>query len=147
MGSDTGDGEKPRVPRRWVLKSLAASAVLWEPACGPPQSEASAVGTHSIAPGKALETPIQIENRLPGTREFALLRPAYAREVEGYANVTSASLGETIEIAVNVSQAQGVRWDLYRIGHYQGLGARLVSSGAPLDVVPQPEPSISPTTG
>ncbi|HYP76291.1 MAG TPA: N,N-dimethylformamidase beta subunit family domain-containing protein [Polyangiaceae bacterium] len=68
-------------------------------------------------------------------------------EVEGYASTTSAALGDTVEIAVNVSRAQGVRWDLYRIGYYQGLGARLVSSGAPLPVEPQPGPSVSPKTG
>lgn len=74
-------------------------------------------------------------------------RPAYDRQVEGYASTTSASAGETIEIAVNVSRAQGVRWDLYRIGFYQGLGARLIGSGARVDVAPQPEPSIDSQTG
>src|SRR6478735_8969591 len=147
MHSDSGDGDGPRVPRRLLLKSLAAGAAIWEPACGAPPLEAPAVGAHRIVPPKPIETPIRIENRLPGTRDFALQRPAEERQVEGYASATSAALGDTVEIAVNVSRAQGVRWDLYRIGYYQGLGARLVSSGAPLGVVPQPEPSISAKTG
>jgi len=109
--------------------------------------ETAAVGSHQIVPAKPIETPVRVENRLPGSSDFQLLRPAYGREVEGYASTTSAGLGETIEIAVNVSRAQRVRWDLYRIGYYQGLGARKVSSGAPLGVVPQPEPSLSPKTG
>lgn len=147
MGSDRGDGEKPRLARRLVLKSLAAGAALWQPACGAPPTEASAIGTHRIVPAKPIETPIRIENRLPGTRDFALQRPAYERQVEGYASTTSARLGDAVRIAVNVSRAQGVRWDLYRIGYYQGLGARLVSSGPAVQVGPQPEPSINPSTG
>jgi len=94
-----------------------------------------------------IETPTRIENRLPGSDSFALTNPARDREVEGYASTTSASVDDTVEIAVSVSRAQGVRWDLYRIGHYQGLGARLVSSGAAVNVVPQPEPSTAPSTG
>ncbi|HYP98544.1 MAG TPA: N,N-dimethylformamidase beta subunit family domain-containing protein [Polyangiaceae bacterium] len=147
MVSDTGDGGKPRVPRRLVLKSLATGAVLWEPACSAPPIEAPAVGTHQIVPPKLIETPIRIENRLPGTRDFSLQRPAYDRQVEGYASTTSASVGEMIAVAVNVSRSREVRWDLYRIGYYQGLGGRLVSSGDPVRVAPQPEPSISSVTG
>jgi sugar lactone lactonase YvrE len=147
MGSNRGDGEQPRLARRVVLKSLAAGAVLWEPACAAPPSETPALGSQGIAPASALEAPIRIENRLPGTSDFELRRPAQDGQIAGYASTTSAGLGETIDISLNVSRAQGVRWDLYRIGHYQGLGARLVGSGAPRMATPQPEPSISPSTG
>lgn len=147
MSSDTGDGEKPRFPRRWVLKSLAAGAVLWEPGCGSAPMEAPEVRKHQIVPAKAVETPIRIENRLSGSAEFKLRRPAREREVEGYASTTSAALGDSIDIHVSVSRAQGVRWDLYRIGHYQGLGARLISSGAAQRVEPQPDPDPNLDTG
>lgn len=147
MDSEAGDGGKPRVPRRLVLKSLAAGAALWEPGCGSPPSEASEVGRHRIVPAVPIETPIRIENRLPGTSDFELRRPARDREVEGYASTTSAGPGEAVEIRVNVSRPRDVRWGLYRIGHYQGLGARLVDAGASVRVVPQPEPTISAQTG
>src|SRR3954452_2268249 len=111
MDSDTGDGGRPRIARRLLLKSFAAGSVLWEPACGAPPLETAAVGSHQIVPAKPIETPVRVENRLPGSSDFQLLRPAYGREVEGYASTTSAGLGETIEIAVNVSRAQRVRWD------------------------------------
>jgi hypothetical protein len=135
------------VPRRWLLKSLATGAVLWQPACATGPQKTSAVGARPLADQKPVEPPIRTENRLPGSDSFALQKPARGREVEGYASTTSASAGDSVEIAVNVSRAQGVRWDLYRIGHYQGLGARRVSSGAAVLVVPQPEPSPSPRTG
>jgi hypothetical protein len=147
MTSDEGEGGNPRVPRRLVLKSLAAGAVLWEPACSAPPFEASAVGRHQIVPTNPIETQIRIENRLPGTSDFELQRPARDHEVEGYASTTSAGLGEAIEVFVNVSRAQGVRWEVYRIGHYQGLGARLVDAGAPVPVTPQPAPTLSTKTG
>lgn len=147
MESDEGDGREPRVARRLVLKTLATGAVLWEPGCSAPPSEAPALRGHQIIPGTAVETPIHVENRQPGTSDFQLQRPARGHEVEGYASTTSASLGETIEIRVNVSRAQGVRWDVYRVGHYQGLGARLVDAGTAVRVEPQPEPSVSRKTG
>lgn len=147
MRSNDGNGDEPRVPRRLLLKSLAAGAVLWEPACGDPPSETPAVGTHRIAPAKELETPIRVENRLEGSDAFALSKPSLQGEVEGYASTTSAGVGDTVEIFVNVSRAQGVRWELYRVGYYQGRGARLISSGAAVEVVPQPEPSVSEKTG
>ncbi|HEX2673337.1 MAG TPA: N,N-dimethylformamidase beta subunit family domain-containing protein, partial [Polyangiaceae bacterium] len=147
MTSDEGEGGKPRLPRRLILKSLAAGAVLWEPGCSAPPLEAPEVGRHQIVPTNPIETPIRIENRLPGSSDFELQRPARDHEVEGYASTTSAGLGETIEVRVNVSRAQGVRWDLYRVGHYQGLGARLVDAGASVPVTPQPEPTVSAKTG
>jgi sugar lactone lactonase YvrE len=147
MDSDAGDGGQPRVARRWVLKSLAAGAVLWEPGCGSPPLEAPEVGRHQVVPVKPVETPVHIENRLPGSSEFDLRRPARDHEVEGYASTTSAGLGETVEIRVNVSRSQGVRWELYRIGHYQGLGARLIDAGPKVQVAPQPEPTLSTRTG
>jgi len=130
-----------------MLKSLAAGAALWEPACGAPATDAPEVRRHRIVPPEPVESPIRIENRLPGSSDFKLQRPARDHEVEGYASTTSAGLGDTVEVRVNVSRAQNVRWDLYRIGHYQGLGARLISSGAPARVLPQPEPNLDSRTG
>jgi len=133
--------------RRLVLKSLAAGAALWQPGCGDPSMETPLAGSHSIAHAKPIQTPIQVENRLEGSSAFALQRPADDRQVEGYASTTSAIAGDAVKIFVNVIRAQRVRWDLYRIGYYQGVGGRLVSSGAAVHVKPQAEPSIKATTG
>jgi len=148
MTIDRGHGGTgPRVPRRLILKSLAAGVVLWEPACGAPPLDPATGRTHAIAAARPQESPIRIENRLPGSNTLDLQRPATNQEVEGYAKTTSASAGDVVEICVNVDHAQGVRWDLYRIGYYQGLGARLLASGEAVQVAPQPAPSVDPNTG
>lgn len=148
MGSDNGGKEEgPHVPRRLILKSLATGAVLWEPGCGAPPAESPRVQTHSVAAAEPLETPIRIENRRPGTTAYVLSRPAQANEVEGYASTTSASAGDSVDLCVNVTVAQAVRWDLYRIGYYRGLGGRLVDSGQRVRVSPQAMPTADPHTG
>lgn len=92
--------------------------------------------------------PVEIENQRPGTSTWALARPAVARQVEGYASRISMAAGETVDIHVNVDdQRHAVTWELYRVGYYAGLGARLMSKGGPVDVSPQPPCPVTPATG
>jgi sugar lactone lactonase YvrE len=131
-----------------LKSSLAAGSALLDNACtahGIARPK-SASGHPGSSPTLG-EPPIRAENRLPGTDAFALRRPALANEVEGYASLTSAVASDSVEIKVNVDRAQQVRWELYRIGHYQGLGARLIASGPAVAVSPQPPATVSPHTG
>ena len=133
-----------------LKSSLAAGSALLGTACGAAPIETAPpkpVRVHSGASPVPLETPIRVENRLPGTDAFALLRPALSNEVEGYASLTSAVASDSVEFKVNVNRAQNVRWDLYRIGYYQGLGARLILSGSATGVSPQPGATVNPHTG
>ncbi|HEX7477895.1 MAG TPA: N,N-dimethylformamidase beta subunit family domain-containing protein [Polyangiales bacterium] len=92
-------------------------------------------------------SPVELENRQPGTDDYALQQPASAHQIEGYASSSSAAPGRSAQLFVNVDKAQGVRWDLYRIGDYQGHGARLVASGKRTMVAPQPSCPVDPQTG
>ena len=151
--TEEGRGKKgePRIPRRVMLQSsLAAGSALLGNACGGPPigtAPVKLVQLHAGATPFPLETPIRVENRQLGTDAFALLRPAPGNEVEGYASLTSAAANEIVEIKVSVNRAQTVRWDLYRIGYYQGLGARLVTSGSTGPVSPQLGATVDPHTG
>jgi DNA-binding beta-propeller fold protein YncE len=148
MSEDDNGGRAAgaRVPRRLLLKTFATGSLLFEPACGQAALEADPeVRAHGVA--HAIESPITIENRLPGSDAYQLTKPALGGEVEGYASSTSVTAGDALQVFVNVSRAQGVRCDVYRIGHYQGLGARLVSVAVSVPVAPQPAPAILPTTG
>src|SRR4051812_12973835 len=140
MGKVTGRGRP--IPRRLALKSLAAGATIWAPGCGapPPEQTAAVIATHAVAAPRAIESPILLENRLPGDASFILRKPTLQREVEGYASAVSAVAGDRVDLCMSVDRAQGVRWDLYRIGYYQGLGARLVTSGVVHHVTPQEIP-------
>ena len=148
MNDNQGNrGAERRLPRRLLLKSLAAGAAIWEPACGAPPSGESAPVKHALAEPGVLESPIRIENRRPGDASFVLQKPALQREVEGYASAVSAIAGDGIDLLFSVDRAQGVRWDLFRIGYYQGLGARLVMSGVVAQVLPQAMPEVDPLSG
>ena len=69
------------------------------------------------------------ENLIPGTANWELANPAESREIEGYASRTSVNRGESIDLFVNTSAAT-YRVDVFRMGWYQGLGARAVFSSA-----------------
>jgi len=85
--------------------------------------------------------PIAAENALPGDSGWQLRQRAGAGVLEGYASATSVNHGEAIDVHLRASAAHTVRWRLYRMGWYGGAGGRLVASGGPVDVGPQPTPA------
>ncbi|HEY5373074.1 MAG TPA: hypothetical protein VIK01_05275, partial [Polyangiaceae bacterium] len=64
-GAGAGRG-KERIDRRSILKALAISTVLLD-GCSDREA-AVAVRQHGIGTAEAEESPIRIENRLPGDR-------------------------------------------------------------------------------
>jgi streptogramin lyase len=92
------------------------------------------------------DSPLALENREPGSDTFALVQPA-RDELAGYASTTSLAPGESVRIFVNVDHDQDVRWELYRVGYYQGHGARLLAKGDPVPVAVQPGCPLDGSTG
>ena len=90
--------------------------------------------------------PIATENARTGTRDWRLERPATAREIEGYACATSVNRGDAIRLFVNTA-APSFTLEVFRIGWYQGLGARRVFG--PIDVpgTVQVMPAMDAATG
>jgi len=83
-----------------------------------------------LPPGGA--NPIQQENQLPGTSGWQLLNAAsYVGnrfpDIEGYPIAQSATAGETLSFAVSTN-SQSFTADVYRLGWYGGVGARLIAS-------------------
>src|SRR3954452_23037321 len=74
------------------------------------------------------ESPLVIENRLPGTDEWRLTKVAddVDQQIKGYASATSVNIGQRIDFFVTVHPVQGYSIDIYRFGYYQGRGGRLV---------------------
>ncbi len=79
------------------------------------------------------------ENKKIGTSSWELSNPAVGREIEGYASRTSINRGETIELFVN-TEAPQFRLEVFRMGWYQGLGARRVFGPITIDGVVQDTP-------
>jgi sugar lactone lactonase YvrE len=90
---------------------------------------------------------IQEENTLPGTTTYELVEPANDHELEAYTSAVSAMAGDTLEVRVNVSVDSEVSWALFRLGYYQGLGAREVAHGEQVHVEPQPDCPVDSQTG
>jgi hypothetical protein len=126
--------------RRLLLLGVAALALLtyasWSCSKSTQTRRAGTQDTSSIAR----------ENMLRGVAHENPDRPA-GDEVSGYSSVASAAPDTTIRLFVNVNHEQNVRWDLYRVGYYDGLGTRLVAHGDPTRVSVQPACPIAPDTG
>ncbi len=95
--------------------------------------------------------PIVTENQLPGTPESVWLVPEGQADtnLEGFTTDISVDVGQTISFKVTDTTLDPYEIDIYRIGYYQGNGARLV------DTIPssqalrqnQPAPIYNSSTG
>ncbi len=83
--------------------------------------------------------PIVAENELPGTPESVWDVPDPSSNIEGFAVQFSVDVGQTVQFKVN-TDASAYHLDIYRIGYYQGDGARLVTTVEPSAALPQDQP-------
>ncbi|MDB5349306.1 MAG: hypothetical protein JWN86_553, partial [Planctomycetota bacterium] len=86
--------------------------------------------------------PIVAENLLPGTpaSQWTLSRDGDT-SIQGFATDISVNRGNTIGFKINDTSLAKYHIDLYRIGYYQGNGARLVTSIPSSQVVPKVQPA------
>ncbi|MFN8639684.1 MAG: DUF6605 domain-containing protein [Dehalococcoidia bacterium] len=97
--------------------------------------------------------PIVIENQQPGSTAWQLFQGSFrqaddrAKQVKGYASLTSVLAGQSLTFYVTVNPAQNVSLDFYRMGWYGGAGGRLMQHVGPLTGRVQPACPIDATTG
>src|SRR5438309_5481367 len=105
----------------------------------------------SAGPVAAQSNPSVIGNQQPGTSQwripFGSAAPDGGGQIKGYASATSVNKGQNITFNVSVNPAQTYTIDVYRLGWYQGLGARLMQHIGPLSGVQQPTCPTDATTG
>lgn len=97
---------------------------------------------------------IQQENQLPGTTSWQLTNPTpenytnptYDKGIQGYASVTSSQAGNTVNFSVSTT-ASSFNADIYRLGWYQGNGARLMRSIVNIPGKSYPVPAPDSQTG
>ena len=96
---------------------------------------------------------IRLENEKPGTSDWQLTYvrldqsgPAGTRSpgIEGYCSRQSVAAGEPIEFFVSAEPACQFTIEIFRMGYYGGLGARLMQTLGPLDGKPQAVPPVGP---
>jgi hypothetical protein len=91
--------------------------------------------------------PIVLENAKAGTADWSANgNPALGGEIEGYASATSVNKGGSISLFVSTAEPT-FTLQVFRLGWYGGLGARLVRSAVTLPGVKQPTPTPDPATG
>lgn len=88
-------------------------------------AEAAIDGSDARGDSARPPNPVSDENDLPGAVDWALTSPATQREIEGYPSSPSVAPGQPIQIFVNTASAR-YSVAVYRLGWYQGKGARLV---------------------
>ena len=112
---------------------------------------AGTVATSAMAGGApTASSAIAAENRKPGTLDWQL---TYARFdsgakyrsslIEGYATKTSVRPGQSVGFCLSVQKPGPVHIDIYRMGHYQGLGGRHMARLGPFEAKPQATPPVA----
>jgi hypothetical protein len=98
--------------------------------------------------------PIQLENQLPGTPDWQIVKQppvdttnhTHDKGIEGYTSQTSVMVGSTINFAVS-TVTSSFNADIYRLGWYQGIGARLMQSITNIPGKSYPVPTPQAKTG
>lgn len=90
--------------------------------------------------------PIVAENTCAGAsswRQTLPLGPSNA--IEAFAAPSSVNIGQTVRLYVSTT-ARTYSFSIYRVGWYQGLGARLLYSSPLIHGIAQPAPTVDPVT-
>ncbi len=105
-------------------------------------SSLGAAAIDAAAPGAPTAEWVRRENVRPGDGTWLRGVAAPAGELEGYANATSINLGGAITFFVSTTSPT-YSISVFRMGYYQGLGARLIETRPNLAgfarAIPQPD--------
>ncbi len=104
------------------------------------------VRTDAPRPVPVTGNPIAAENRKPGTESWKIAdKDITGGQLQGYASRTSVQPHGHITLYIT-SNYPAYNVDVYRMGWYDGDGARLIYSRHGLSGVKQPEPTVDPVT-
>jgi hypothetical protein len=97
-------------------------------------------GPYALAAG-CTGNAIVCENQLPGTDSSVWdITGAGDPSIQGFATDISVNVGTTVSFKINAT-ASSYTIDIYRMGYYQGNGARKVTSVLPSATLPQSQPA------
>ena len=89
----------------------------------------------------AQSNPIVVENAKPGNPPSQWdINGSGDSSIQGFATDISVNRGGTIRFKIK-TDATSYRLDIYRLGYYNGLGARLVATVTPSVALPQSQPN------
>lgn len=91
-----------------------------------------------LAPGSLYSNAIKAQNALPGTSSWRITGPQTPGQIEGFADSTYASIGQSVPIYVS-TVSSSFHIIAYRMGWYQGLLGRRIWSSLKIRGVLQPK--------
>ena len=98
--------------------------------------------------GVIAQNPIVTENALAGTPATQWdISGSGDPTIQGFATDMSVNKGQTISFKINVAGAASYSINIYRLGYYQGNGARLIANLGSFTGVVQPPPNSDLNTG
>ena len=111
-------------------------------------SQATTTASPNLLAAAATSTnPIVLENQKQGTPQSVWdIDGAGSSNIEGFATDISVNIGNTIDFKINTNSSN-YRIEVYRLGYYGGMGARLVDTIQHTGVQNQPAPLRDATTG
>ena len=129
--------DSTRVRMRSALVLLLTAAIVLAPvALSPP---ATAAGGNPCGPPVA--SVIACENSLPGTPASDWQVTNSDSSIQGFSTAISVNVGQAVAFKVKTA-ATAYHLDVFRLGYYQGNGARRVASGVrPIVTLPQSQPA------
>lgn len=139
----TGTANLPALVRWAFFPSLISLVAVFLTAVAftvsVPASSASAAGDPCAAP---VASAIACENSRSGSpRSEWMVTGAGDSTIQGYGTAISVNAGETQQFKIKTTAA-AYRIDIYRLGYYQGLGARkVVANLLPSAPLPQTQPA------
>ncbi|WP_437187341.1 N,N-dimethylformamidase beta subunit family domain-containing protein [Planctomicrobium sp. SH668] len=137
------DPASPNIPRRDFLKSTVVASSI-----AAISSQQLLADDRENGNGDTGKNRIQIENEKEGARDWQLTRVRVDGSgyrsiwVEGYCSKQSVQAGDEVEIFVSTNPARKFDLEIFRMGYYNGRGARLVQKfeGIQGEVQATPEP-------
>jgi len=94
------------------------------------------------------QNPIVTENLMPGNPSSEWdISGAGDLTIQGFATDLSVDNGTTVNFKINVTDAANFNVKIYRLGYYQGNGARLITNLGNFAGTIQPSPITDPSSG
>ena len=123
---------------------LGGGAVLVPALVGISAADASGQGTNATrrayaVPGTAVAAWVRAENSRPGDGAWLHGHTAGDGELEAYASTVSATRGDVVSVFASTTSPT-LTAKVYRMGYYQGLGARRIATKTGLKAHAQPMP-------
>lgn len=75
-----------------------------------------------------VEHPIFLENLKPGTQNWLQTNYATGLEIAAFMSAESINKGESIDVKASILTPGNIKIEVYRLGYYNGVGARLISN-------------------